>query len=246
MKSKIIKIIIGLFSTIILYGLFTIYFEYKLDYINILVSKQEIYPKTKLSEDMFYTVKLPNHEIYNNYISDYNQISSKYSSLDQIIKKDELISHNYIDNNNVLNKDSFLTLNKGQTLYSLPIDVLESFGNKIDLYQNIDIYGELELDNGNIIIDLLISNIRVLDIKDHSGLDVNDIESTNVPYLINIGINNEYVPILMNLEKIGRVKIFINDTTYDIKNESLLNKDSLILDYLDVNKDLLKPSVYTK
>ena len=246
MKSKIIKIIIGLFSTIILYGLFTIYFEYKLDYINILVSKQEIYPKTKLSEDMFYTVKLPNHEIYNNYINDYNQISSKYSSLDQIIKKDELISHNYIDNNNVLNKDSFLTLNKGQTLYSLPIDVLESFGNKIDLYQNIDIYGELELDNGNIIIDLLISNIRVLDIKDHSGLDVNDIESTNVPYLINIGINNEYVPILMNLEKIGKVKIFINDTTYDIKNESLLNKDSLILNYLDVNKDLLKPSVYTK
>ena len=246
MKSKIIKIIIGLFSTIILYGLFTIYFEYKLDYINILVSKQEIYPKTKLSEDMFYTVKLPNHEIYNNYISDYNQISSKYSSLDQIIKKDELISHNYIDNNNVLNKDSFLTLNKGQTLYSLPIDVLESFGNKIDLYQNIDIYGELELDNGNIIIDLLISNIRVLDIKDHSGLDVNDIESTNVPYLINIGINNEYVTILMNLEKIGKVKIFINDTTYDIKNESLLNKDSLILNYLDVNKDLLKPSVYTK
>ena len=246
MKSKIIKIIIGLFSTIILYGLFTIYFEYKLDYINILVSKQEIYPKTKLSEDMFYTVKLPNHEIYNNYINDYNQISSKYSSLDQIIKKDELISHNYIDNNNVLNKDSFLTLNKGQTLYSLPIDVLESFGNKINLYQNIDIYGELELDNGNIIIDLLISNIRVLDIKDHSGLDVNDIESTNVPYLINIGINNEYVPILMNLEKIGKVKIFINDTTYDIKNESLLNKDSLILNYLDVNKDLLKPSVYTK
>ena len=246
MKSKIIKIIIGLFSSIILYGLFTIYFEYKLDYINILVSKQEIYPKTKLSEDMFYTVKLPNHEIYNNYINDYNQISSKYSSLDQIIKKDELISHNYIDNNNVLNKDSFLTLNKGQTLYSLPIDVLESFGNKIDLYQNIDIYGELELDNGNIIIDLLISNIRVLDIKDHSGLDVNDIESTNVPYLINIGINNEYVPILMNLEKIGKVKIFINDTTYDIKNESLLNKDSLILNYLDVNKDLLKPSVYTK
>ena len=246
MKSKIIKIIIGLFSSIILYGLFTIYFEYKLDYINILVSKQEIYPKTKLKEDMFYTVKLPNHEIYKNYINDYSQISSMYSSLDQIIKKDELISHNYIDNNGVLNKDSFLTLNKGQTLYSLPIDVLDSFGNNIELYQNIDIYGELELDNGNIIIDLLLSNIRVLDIKDHSGLDVNDAESTNVPYLINIGINNEYVPILMNLEKIGRVKIFINDTTYDIKNESLLNKDSLILDYLDVNKDLLKPSVYTK
>ena len=236
MKSKISKIIIGFFSIVLLYGVFTIYIDYNLDYINILVSNTTIQPKTKLNENMFYSIKVPNNDIYNNYVKDYNEINNMYSSINQIINKDELIHNNFIDNNDVLNKNSFLSLNKGQTLYSIPIDVLDTFGNSIELYQNIDLYGEIEINNKDVVIDLLISNVRVIDIKDHSGLDINDIESTNIPYLMNIAIDNEYIPILMNLTKIGKIKIFINDTTYDINNESMLNEESLLLKYLSVYK----------
>ena len=236
MKSKISKAIIGFFSIVLLYGVFTIYIDYNLDYINILVSNTTIQPKTKLNENMFYSIKVPNNVIYNNYVKDYNEINNMYSSINQIINKDELIHNNFIDNNDVLNKNSFLSLNKGQTLYSIPIDVLDTFGNSIELYQNIDLYGEIEINNKDVVIDLLISNVRVIDIKDHSGLDINDIESTNIPYLMNIAIDNEYIPILMNLTKIGNIKIFINDTTYDINNESMLNEESLLLKYLSVYK----------
>lgn len=236
MKSKISKAIIGFFSIVLLYGVITIYIDYNLDYINILVSNTTIQPKTKLNENMFYSIKVPNNVIYNNYVKDYNEINNMYSSINQIINKDELIHNNFIDNNDVLNKNSFLSLNKGQTLYSIPIDVLDTFGNSIELYQNIDLYGEIEINNKDVVIDLLISNVRVIDIKDHSGLDINDIESTNIPYLMNIAIDNEYIPILMNLTKIGKIKIFINDTTYDINNESMLNEESLLLKYLSVYK----------
>lgn len=236
MKSKISKAIIGFFSIVLLYGVITIYIDYNLDYINILVSNTTIQPKTKLNENMFYSIKVPNNDIYNNYVKDYNEINNMYSSINQIINKDELIHNNFIDNNDVLNKNSFLSLNKGQTLYSIPIDVLDTFGNSIELYQNIDLYGEIEINNKDVVIDLLISNVRVIDIKDHSGLDINDIESTNIPYLMNIAIDNEYIPILMNLTKIGKIKIFINDTTYDINNESMLNEESLLLKYLSVYK----------
>ena len=245
MKNKLVKLIVLLLFSIIVFGLFSIYSEYKLNYINVLVSNQIIYPKTKLSEEMFYTIKIPNHNIYENYVKDFSEISNKFSSITQIINKDEIINYNFIDNSNIYDKDSFLLLNNEQTLYTLPIDILDSFGNSINLYQNVDLYGEIELDDHSIIIDLLLSNIRVLDIKDHSGVDINNNNSTKIPYLINIAIDNQYIPLLMNLEKIGKIKIFINDTTYDIKKESSLNENSLLLNYLDINKTSLKPSVVT-
>ena len=232
MKKLISYIILGLLSFILIYVGHLFLLKHQLNYQEILIAKQDILPKTALKEEMFDIIKIPDNQTLNEYARSYKDIIDKYSSIDQVIYQNSFININALESENTLNGLSHLLLNQGQTTLPLPIDVMQTAGNSIEVGQKVNMYALLTDEENNLIVDLLIENINVLAIKDHNGYDLENINSTKIPYLINLGINDEYIPLIIKIQKIGEIKLYANDKTYNIKAESKLYQDSLILKYL--------------
>jgi Flp pilus assembly protein CpaB len=123
-------------------------------------------------------------------------------------------------------------LREGQSAYTLETD-LARLGGTILPGQKVDIYASLTDRNGSPVSGCLIENARVIAVKDHKGLDLDDPESSGTPYLTILAVMRRDLPYLSAAETAGSVRLIASVQTYasDVK-EARLVEDSELLAYL--------------
>ena len=87
--------------------------------------------------------------------------------------------------------------------------------------------------DGSPVSGCLIENVRVIAVKDHKGLDLDDPESSGTPYLTILAVMRRDLPYLSAAETAGSVRLIASVQTYagDVK-EARLVEDSELLNYL--------------
>ncbi|MEI7668376.1 MAG: hypothetical protein WCI62_05240, partial [Erysipelotrichaceae bacterium] len=92
--------------------------------------------------------------------------------------------------------------------------------------QKVDIYGTLRNSNKTI-VDLLISQVRILSIKDKVGNEIKD-NSKESPKLMLLAIQKDQVALLTKMLTLGDISF--TATRYDgSTEESMLNQTSTVL-----------------
>lgn len=236
MKKSIIKILLIFLCSMLLVLLDIVlvneFAKNKLHLVEVYVAKHDIKPREEISLDDIGKIYVPQIYVSDNAYIDINDIIGKYTDIQGKIPKGSLFYKSMLFNVEDLPDYPSLELLDNQVAYSLACDILSLQGNSIVKGQRVDIYVTLTKNFEVPFVDKLVSNVRVIAIKDNKGYDLDHPKSTGIPYIIIMALNNESIEYLAKAEKVGTIKLIASNNSYS-NMEASLNENSMLLSYLN-------------
>jgi len=179
--------IIGVLAAIVvLYFGYTWRINQQIEQVTVLVAKQNIQPRTKITSDMVETISIA-RVMYDKMMGNYGggisvlrntaELSSftegAYSNVNSLIPAGTPL----IRNVNTVDKSKIpssvlLKIDKGQVPYAFSINYSDTYGNAIMDGMYVNIYMKAVDETGKTMIGKLIQNVKVLAVLDSSGRDV--------------------------------------------------------------------------
>lgn len=212
--------------------LFKIVVNKAIDLVEVPYAKVDILPRTKITEKMIGYHKIPGAYVDKKAYSDSKKIIGKYTDISGKIPSGSLFYKNMLYSKNELPDYPQLLLKDGQTALSLQVDLSKMSGNTLIRHQKVDMYVTLTRKKENPVVDKLLSNVRILSVKDRKGNEISDEESSKVPYIAVLAVKDEYIPYVKLALKTGSIDLYASSDTENKKEESVLNENSLVLPYL--------------
>lgn len=193
-KNKNTVTIIGVIAILVLlYIGYSYQINRAVQPVSVPVATQDIQPRTLISDDMVEMVDMPNVSISGDVITNYNLIVGKYSNVNTLIPSGSMFYKKTVIDADDLPDASFVDLEKGQIAYSFPVDMDSTYGNSIMPGSKVNIY--MKVGNGSdekIMVGKLLSNIKVLAIKDSSGKNVfENTDEERIPYMMIFGLKEK-------------------------------------------------------
>ena len=204
----------------------------KVEVLEVLVAKETIYPRTKITEYNTKVVKVPKIYITGNALTDKKMVLGHYTNVYSVIPEGSLFYQEILEKPENLSDYPGLLLLKGQVSYALMSDVAKSAGNSLVAGQKVDLYASISQKEQAQVTDCLIKGIRITAIKDRNGVDITKEESSGIPYVILLAVNESYVKYLKAADKLGNIELYAVNANYGDMTESQLNENSLVLPYL--------------
>lgn len=195
------------------------------------VAARDIPPRTQINETDLLAIEVPKNMLMDYAYGEKAEIIGMYTDIQGMIPAGSLFYKNMLHHKEELPDNPTTQLRKGQAAYSLEID-LAKMGGSIVAGQRVDVYASFTEMDRNVLSGLLLENVRVLAIKDYKGLDLDDPQSTQTPYLAILAIDVEDVELLSKAEKMGDVKMVASSKTYDANLEAIRASNSDALEYL--------------
>lgn len=179
----------------------------QIEQVTVLVAKQDIQPKTKITDSMVEQVSIAK-ALYNKMIGEYGEgvsvlrnvselnsfTNGAYSNVNSLIPKGTAL----IRNTNVVDESKipssiFKYINKGEVAYGFSIDYSDTYGNAIMPGMYVDLYMKYTNDEGKVVFGKLIENVKVLAALDSSYRDVFENTSENrTTSLFIFSLNEDY------------------------------------------------------
>ncbi|MBE6153582.1 MAG: hypothetical protein E7166_05100 [Firmicutes bacterium] len=175
-----------LVSIAVLYFGYTWRINQQVEQITVLVAKQDIQPRTKITSDMVETVSIA-RVMYNKMMGNYGggvsvlrsnaELSTfadgAYSNVNSLIPAGTpLIRNVNTVERSKIPSSVLLKIDKGQVPYAFSINYSDTYGNAIMDGMYVNIYMKAVDDTGKTMIGKLIQNVKVLAVLDSSGRDV--------------------------------------------------------------------------
>ncbi len=175
--------IIGVFL-----GIAVLYFGYQwrikqaTNPIRMPIAKETIQPRTKITDDMITFVNVPPALLHGDYISKLSNIVGKYTSYNTVIPEGSMFYDGTLMDYNELPDVGLIDIPEGEVAYNFKVDMDSSYGNSIMPNSYVDIYFKAIDETGSIIVGKLVSNVKVLVVKDKNGQHVfENTEENRVP-----------------------------------------------------------------
>lgn len=229
MKKKFSLCIISFFILIAIYLLHLYIVDKKLNYQPVVIATRTIEGRTLIDETMVKVINVPYSDSLFYYYSDINDVIGKYNDIDARIYQGEYLFKDKVSNiDNLIDKDHLL-LEDNYSTYGILVDLATSSGNTLIKGQYVNLYASIYDESNNIIVDEVLKDLLILGIRDYSGLDINDPNSSKVPYIINIAVKSNYIPLLIEISEKGKMMLYVSSGGYNLKESSILKEDSKIL-----------------
>lgn len=221
------------FIVILNYLIFNIAIKKELDMVKIPVAKQTIYPRSKISEKDIMFIEVPSVFIDDNFYTDPSDIINKYTDIRAVMPKSSLFYKELLFEEKMLPDYPAILLNEGQVAYNMATNLVKLSGNSIVLGQKVDIYTTISKRNEKPIVDLLVNAVRVIGVKDKKGIDINNPDSSKIPHIVLLALDEELMPIVRAADEIAELELVAYSHKSSNSGESILNKDAVILEYLN-------------
>lgn len=193
---------------------------------------RDILPREKITEQDLVQVQIPAAYLQDSACTEKEEIIGKYTEIQGMIPKGSPFYRSMLKTENEMPDSPLSMLKKGQASYSLQIDLTSGGGNLIASGQRVDLYVSIERKDQTPVTDCLFQNVRVISIRDHKGLDLQNEKSTGIPYLAVLAVDRGNLNLLSTAEQVGKVRLTASASSYDVKAEAVLNKESAVLPYL--------------
>ncbi len=232
MKSVLITVV-SLVFVLLLFTAVNLRAEQKLDLTITWIAARDIPPRTKITEEDLLETEVPGVYLMSGTVQDKEQIIGKYTDIQGMIPAGSPFFEEMLCAETELPDNPTAQLRDGQSAYTLETD-LAKLGGTILPGQKVDIYAALQDRDGSPVSGCLIENVRVIAVKDHKGLDMDDPESSGTPYLTILAVCKSDLPYLSAAETAGSVRLIASVRTYDNDvKEAELQKGTPLLNYLD-------------
>ena len=202
------------------------------------IAARDIPPRTKVKPEDILEVQIPMEYLQDHTLNTKEDIIGKYTDLQGKIPAGSPFFETMLKREEDLPDNPTAQLKEGQSAYTLETD-LARLGGTVIPGQRTDIYVTMTRRDGSPISGCLIENARVIAVKDHKGLDLDDPQSTGTPYLAILAVNRNDLPYLSAAETAGEVRLFSNGRSYDSTKEAVMADDTKIVEYLEqlMNQD---------
>ena len=207
---------------------------------------EQINAGTQITESMIATREVPPSMISGDVLINRVDIIDKYAAADTVIPEGSLFYRRSVVEKEQLPANIILDYPKGHVLYNLSVSTESTYGNSVYPGNYIDIYlkavnkidesnpAALTADADKIMLGKLMSNIKVLAVKDSDGNPVfQNIDENRKPAMIVFAVPEEYYILLKKAEYMRTY-----DTSLNIvpTNESLKDEPA----DLEISSDQLK------
>lgn len=227
----------GVLSLLVVNGLlFKVILDKTIDLKKVPVAAVTIEPRTRIEKEMIVYKEIPSIFTDESCAMDESEILDKITEIEGKIPKGSLFYKQMLFDEKELPDYPALKLKDGQSSFSLGTDLLKSSGNSLTANQKVDLYVTIEQKKEKPVTDLLVSSIRILSVKDRKGNLMGTKNSSNVPYVINLAVSNEYVELLKIASKVGSIDLYaVADDRQD--EECVLNEASKVMELLVEERD---------
>ncbi|MBR2708420.1 MAG: hypothetical protein IKE90_03180 [Bacilli bacterium] len=161
--------------------------------VSIPVATTTIQPRTLITSEMVTTVTVPSIAVSKDVYANSGLVVGRYSNVNALIPKGSMFYKQSIINEEDLPDAAFVDLEEGQIAYSFPVDMESTYGNAIMPGSKVNIY--MKYGNGadeKVMVGKLITNVKVLAVKDSSGRNVfEDSENTRTPSMMIFGLKEK-------------------------------------------------------
>lgn len=179
--------------------------------VSIPVAKQTIQPRTKITKDMIEYVKVPNASIKSGVVKSSNLVIGKYANVNSTIPKGSMFYSEMLVNENQLPDSAFVEVAEGDVPYNFAVTMASTYGNSMYPGNYVDIYMKAKNETGEIMVGKLLSDVKILAVKDSSGRNVFDnLEEKRTPAYMIFGVSNE-IHILL------RKATYLSGSSYSIE-----------------------------
>ena len=196
-------------AIIILYFAYTMRINSAIHPINVPYAAEQIKAGTQITESMISTKQVPPSMLDGDVILNVGEIIDKYSAADTVIPKGSLFYKRAVVEKEQLPGNIILDYPKNYVLYNLRVDTNSTYGNSVFPGNYIDIWlkavnklTDEQISQGNrdankIMYGKLISNVKVLAVKDASGQAVfQNMDENRTPAMIVFALPQEYYVLL--------------------------------------------------
>ena len=211
--------------------LFKVILDKTIDLKKVPVAAVTIEPRTQINKEMIAYKEIPSIFTDDSCAMSEEEILDKITEIEGKIPKGSLFYKQMLFDETELPDYPSLKLKAGQSSFSLGTDLLKSSGNSLTANQKVDLYVTIEMKKEKPVTDLLISSIRILSVKDRKGNLMGSKNSSNVPYVINLAVANEYVELLKIASKVGTIDLHAVADDRE-SEECVFNEESKVLDLL--------------
>ncbi len=174
---------------------------------NIPYAKVTIQPRTKITDDMIGYTDIPPAMMMGDIIKSGEDIIGKWSNYNTIIPEGSLFFEDSVVEASQLPDSAFISIEEGYTAYNLPVTTETTYGNSIFPGNYIDLYFKALNADGKIIVGKLVSNIKVLAVKDKNGDHVfENSQDTKTPSIIIFAVPEEMHIMLRKASYLANVK----------------------------------------
>jgi hypothetical protein len=150
---------------------------------------------------------IPPAMMMGNIISKGSNVIGKWSNYNTMIPKGSLFFEDSVVEASQLPDSAFINIPEGYTAYNLTVNTESTYGNSIFPGNYIDLYFKALNADGKIIVGKLVSNIKVLAVKDKNGNHVfENSQDAKTPSIIIFAVPEEMHIMLRKASYLSNVK----------------------------------------
>lgn len=230
-------------AIIILYVAYNMRVQSAINPINVPYAREQIKPGTQITADMVGTRAVPPSMLEGSVITSQSAVIDKYASADTVIPEGSLFYDRTVVEKEQLPANIILTYPKGYVLYNMSVNTQSTYGNSVYPGNYIDIYlkavnkitdeKEMTDDANKIMLGKLMSNVKVLAVKDSSGQAVfSNLDEKRTPAMIVFALPEEYYILLKKAEYLRTydstlIPVPTNESLKDEPGELEISSESL-------------------
>ena len=156
------------------------------------VAAVTIQPRTLITSSMITTIDVASIAVAKNVFVNANLIIGKYSNVNTLIPKGSMFYQQAVISQTELPDSAFFDIGEDEIPYLYSVNMETTFGNSIYPGSKIDIYMRATDEDGKLMVGKLLSDVKVVAVKDSSGNDVfeNTDEAREPAYLV-FGLTDE-------------------------------------------------------
>ena len=201
----------------------------KADLVRAYVAGKDLGPRTLIREEHIEEVDVPRAYL-GGACTDKKDIVGKYTEIQGMIPAGSPFYASMLYNGTSLPDRPDAQLCQGQVIFTMETDMAASGG--FSAGQRADLHLTVERPGGGVLSGPVIEHARIVAIRDHKGLDIDDPKSTGVPYMLSLAIKKEDIDMLNMAEKVGELRVYAGADSYNTDVEAERVKDAPVLEYL--------------
>ena len=194
------------------------------------IAAHDIQPRSLIKEEDLIEVKIPSGYLLDHAVNQKDRIVGKYTDIQGKIPAGSVFYRSMLYDASSLPDHPSQQLRKGQSAYSIETDVA-SLGS-ITAGMRIDVHVSIERRDSVPVTGCLLENARVISVKDHQGLSMEDAESTGIPFVIEIAVSSEDLDLLDLARNTGEFRLYASSGSYSTDTEASLSENSEAVKYL--------------
>lgn len=194
------------------------------------IAAHDIEPRSLIKEEDLIEVKIPASYLMDHAVNQKEKIVGKYTDIQGKIPAGSVFYASMLYDESSMPDHPAQQLRKGQSAYSIETDVA-SLGS-VTAGMRVDIHVSIEKRDNVPVTGCLIENARVISVKDHQGLSIEDDKSTGVPFVIEVAVNSEDLDLMDLARNTGEFRLYANSNSYRTDTEASLSENSEAVRYL--------------